>query len=306
MAKASKKTVTAQKVEEAPKKKIDKLTPEQEAMLPVYRDDWIKIGLSTEPVNFEKAKAAICEAYRAADLKEPTQFHVVDSPMAAIDLIKKLDPSKSSQTIFNEMIFGAHDASWLVFYAFFRDVVGLECCNKLSGLIELAKHCGWLNVYEDVVVFQHRPESIKMDDENRLHCENGPAIRYRDGYSVYAWHGTRIPGEWIEKKGALTPKIALTWSNIEQRRCACEILGWAKILEQLDAKVINEDKDPEIGVLLEVELPELGKEKFLKVQCGTGRTFCLPVPPTMKTAIEANAWTYNLDLKTFTVPEVRT
>ena len=28
-------------------KRIDKLTPEQEAQLPVYRDKWINIGLST-------------------------------------------------------------------------------------------------------------------------------------------------------------------------------------------------------------------------------------------------------------------
>ena len=287
-------------------KKIEKLTAEQETFLASYRDEWIKIGLSTEPVNLEAAKAAICEAYRAAGLTEPTKFYVVDSPMAAISFIQKLDPSKTKQEIFDSMIYGAHDASWLSFYSYFKDVVGLECCKKLNGLMDLAKHSGWANVYDDTVVFQHRPEVIKMDDENRLHCENGPAIRYRDGYSVYAWHGTRIPADWIEKKETLTAKIALTWENIEQRRAAAEILGWTTILEELDCKIIDEDGDPEIGTLIEADIPDIGKERFLKVKCGTGRYFCLPVPPDTKTAIEGQSWSWGLDVSEFKIPEVRT
>ena len=287
-------------------KKIEKLTAEQEAMMPVYRDEWLKIGLSTEPLDFEKAKAAMIQSYELAGLKAPDKFLVADSPMDAIRVVQSIDPKMSKQDVFNVSVYGAHDASWLSFYAFFRDVVGLECCKKLDGLIELAKHCGWANVFDELVVLQHRPEVIKMDDENRLHCENGPAIRYRDGFSVYAWHGTRIPAEWIENKASLTAKIALTWENIEQRRCAAEIIGWIKVLEELDAKVINEDGDPEIGTLLEVDLPDIGKEKFLKVQCGTGRVFALPVPPEMTTAMEAQAWTFGMSLDEFKVPEIRT
>ena len=98
----------------------------------------------------------------------------------------------------------------------------------------------------------------------------------------------------------------MTWVNIEQRRAACEILGWAKILKELDAKIINEDGDPEIGTLVEVNLPDLGKERFLRVLCGTKREFAIPVPPDMKTAVAAQAWTWGLELEDFIVPEVRT
>lgn len=286
--------------------KIESLTAEQTAKMPEYVRKWTDIGLSTAPVDLEKAKSAVCQAYKSAGLPVPTKFHVVDSPMAAIKFIQKLDPKQKPKEIFDNMIYGAHDASWLGFYQFFRDEVGIQACHKLDGLIELANHCGWLNVYEDTVVFQHRPEVIKFDAEKRLHCEDGPAIRYRDGYSVYAWHGTRVPPEWIEQKNELSAKTALTWQNIEQRRCACEILGWSKILRELDSKVIDEDGDPEIGTLVEVNLPEIGKEKFLRVLCGTKREFALPVPPEMKTALEANAWTFGFDGKDFIKPEVRT
>lgn len=289
-------------------KQIEKLTPEQEARFPEFVDKWIKIGTSTEPVDLEKAKAAACKAYRLAGLPEPTQFHLVDSPVAAIDLIKKLDPEKDSREIISEMIYGYNDASWLSFYNYFQEVVGIESCNDLQGLFDLAETSGWLNVYEDVVVFQHRPEIIKFDDEKRLHREDGPAIRFRDGFSIYAWHGTRIPAEWIEdKENSLTAQVALTWPNVEQRRCACEILGWATVLKQLNSKVIDKDGDPEIGELVEVDIPEIGRERFLRVLCGTGREFALPVPPNMKTALEANAWTYGFDVEEFgRGPEIRT
>ena len=75
---------------------------------------------------------------------------------------------------------------------------------------------------------------------------------------------------------------------------------------KLDSVVVDEDGDPEIGTLLEVDLPDIGKEKFLKVLCGTGRTFALPVPPEMKTALEAQSWTWSIDEKDFFKPEIRT
>lgn len=288
------------------KKKLNMLSDAQAAQFPKYVNRWKNIGLSTALVNLNSAKKAICEAYRKAGLKVPTQFYVVDSPLSAIKKIMELDSNKTSRDIFNEMIYGCHDAAWLGVYQFYRDEVGIQDCNKLDDLIELAKHVGWLNVYENVVVFQHRPEVIKFDDEGRLHSADGPAIRYRDGFSIYSWHGVRIPSDWIENKDKLTTKIALTWSNIEQRRCAIEILGWNKIIETLNAKVIDDDGDPEIGTLIEVDIPEFGREKFLKVQCGTRRIFYIPVPPEMKTALEANSWTYGLEAKNFVIPEVRT
>lgn len=285
---------------------IEQLTKEQEELLSVYADKWIKIGLSTEPLDFEAAKEAARKAYRLAGLKEPTQFFKAKGPVDAIRLIKELDPSKDDNTIFNEMDYGNHNANWIGFYEYFRNVLNIEECKKLDGHVDLAHASGWVSFYEDVVVFQDRPNVIKMDDQNRVHCENGPCIQYPDGLSIYCWHGTTIPAEWIEDKESLTAKIALTWDNIEQRRCACEIIGWNKILEELNAKVIDTDGDPEIGQLVEVELPDSGKEKFLRVVCGTGRLFAIPVPPEMKTALEAQSWSWGLSADEFIAPEVRT
>jgi hypothetical protein len=124
---------------------------------------------------------------------------------------------------------------------------------------------------------------------------------------LYSWHGVSIPGEWIADRKSLTAKTALTWENIEQRRAAAEILGWVHILNELDATVIDADPDPEIGTLLEVELPDIGRERFLKVQCGTSRLFALPMPPHVNTALEAQSWSFGYDdVSEFFPPEIRT
>ena len=50
---------------------IKELTAAQEQKLEAYRDKWIKIGLSTEPVNKEDAERALKDVYSVANLKEP-------------------------------------------------------------------------------------------------------------------------------------------------------------------------------------------------------------------------------------------
>jgi hypothetical protein len=205
----------------------------------------------------------------------------------------------------NKAGYGQHDSNWLAFYEFFEKETGLSCCKKLDGLMEVAREAGWFWPFENAVIITSRPTLLKRDEDNRLHCETGPALRYADGWSIYAWHGVRIPSEWIEDKKSLSPETALKWGNLEQRRAACEIVGWDKILSELKAVCVDRNNDPQIGELLEVNLPDSGKEKFLRVVCGTGRTFALPVPPEMKTALEANAWTYGIDAEEYR-PEIRT
>ena len=50
---------------------ITKLTPQQEGQLDEFRDRWLKIGLNCEPLDREKAKAAIGKMYQAIGKPEP-------------------------------------------------------------------------------------------------------------------------------------------------------------------------------------------------------------------------------------------
>jgi hypothetical protein len=206
-----------------------------------------------------------------------------------------------------DSVYGQHDASWLAFHRFFSAECGLKKeTAALHGLWELCQSAGWALPFDGFCFIADRHDICKLDANGRIHAEDGPAIHYPDGLAVYAWHGTRVPADWIEDRTSLTAKTALTWKNIEQRRAACEILGWKTILAELSANTIDRDEDPEIGELVEVDIPDFGRERFLRVMCGTKREFALPVPPTMKTALEANAWTYAIDANEFIKPEIRT
>jgi hypothetical protein len=175
----------------------------------------------------------------------------------------------------------------------------------------------------------HEPLVRVLDPQSRVHCPHGPAIVHADGTPEFFWRGTRVPSyfipitdHWREQHRCelqpltrpyepMTAESALSHRNTEVRRAACEIVGWHKILEDLNAVVINKNKDPTIGELLRVVLPNPEDpwggipQQFLRVRCGTGRVFALAVPNECNTALEANAWTYGLDPRDYK-PEVRT
>ena len=179
---------------------------------------------------------------------------------------------------------------------------------KLEPLFRLVNDsCAGAFLYDGAVLTYDRPLFRRTDDQDRLHYPEGPAIEYRDGTGVYFWHGLEVDSEWITNPESLDPLEILGRErmNAELRRAACEIIGWDRVIAAGDAKTIDKDADPEIGELLEVQLPNTGSSYFLKVVCGTGRNFVIPVPNNMKTALEANAWTYGYDKDKF-LPEIRT
>ena len=203
---------------------------------------------------------------------------------------------------------GQQSAAWQAFYLFCEEIgvkYGDDDMKILNAWGAISKSACWWAPWEGICIISDRPRHVSFDQNGRLHNEKGKSVEFSDGWGIYSWHGVNVPAEWIDSKESLTPTIALKWENLEQRRVACEIVSWARILDELKSKVINADADPQIGTLVEVDLPDSGKERFLRVKCGTGRDFALAVPANMKTALEASAWTYGVDGNMYK-PEVRT
>ncbi|WP_245440201.1 DUF6745 domain-containing protein [Mesorhizobium sp. Z1-4] len=193
-----------------------------------------------------------------------------------------------------------------------RDILGLELREHEGYRFweQASIHGGFRVMHEEFCLVSDFPEAIRIDDENRPHCEDGPSHRWRDGWALYHWHGTRIPAEWIEDRDSLTPAMALTWENVDQRAAACEILGWHKIIDmQISAgkgRLIDEDDDPQIGRLVEIDLPDHGPQKFIHAKCGTGRDIAVMADAKARTVMEAQAASYGLSANDFLKPEVRT
>lgn len=270
--------------------KIKMLTEAQLAQIPEYVEKYTKLGLRTDQIDFEVAVQTLKD-FLGEDC-ERHEFVYVASPSGI---------PKNAKNI----TYGNHDVNWVAHYKFFND--NFEICPEIETMVPVIENLGWVYYDDKKIYVCDRPTKIKFDEQNRTHSETGPAIEYSDGFAVYIWHGMRVPKEWIMNKESLTEKEFFRHQNAELRRVACEIVGWNKVLDKLSAKVIDEDADPEIGTLLEVNIPDIGNERFLKVLCGTKREFAMPVPPTVKTAIEAQAWMLGFDdVNEFMPPEFRT
>jgi len=286
---------------------IKDITDEQVAKFPEYVEKYIRIGLSTDRMDKNAAVAAVKLAYEKAEVEMPENLIFCKGPLDANEKIQK--ESNGEYNSLSGIYYGSLNAAQISYINYCKNEFGDQLrergvdIDRIDGISDITNHCGIVNMFDTHVFISERPTQIRFDDRNLLHCEDGPAIEYEDGFTVYAWHGQRVPKQWIEE--GLSAKEALTCENIEQRRAACEIVGWDKILDDLNVEVIHEDGDPEIGTLVAVDIPDIGREHYLRVRCGTGRGFAIPVPPECKTALEANAWTYGLEPYEYQ-PEVRT
>jgi len=210
---------------------------------------------------------------------------------------------------------GQHEASWLAFYSFFATECGLKTqTENLQGLWELCKSCGWIMPYKNICFASERHNICRLNENGVIHCENGPAIAYPDGFEIYAWNGTRIPKEWVTNRDTIDPAVILAATNVEQRAAGAACIGWARIAEKLDRKIINGDPESDIGALVEMTLPGLPEPgRFLMAKCPRNGTICEGVPTVsdiddlpIQTAIAAQAWRDCLPASEYVHPTIRT
>lgn len=193
------------------------------------------------------------------------------------------------------------DLSHLALTAIGAQELGLPQVSAWADPLFHAFQAGcWQLIWIEEVLYWVAKPRVRVDEAGRLHCETGPALdSHTESEPHYYWHGVRVPDGWL--LGAPpSPLEALNWPNTEQRRAACEIIGWQRILDLLRARTIDADPDPQIGTLVEVDLSaeaggdgRMGRARFLRVLCGTGRKFALPVPPDVDTAGAAQAWLWD-------------
>ena len=196
---------------------------------------------------------------------------------------------------------GGWDAFWLAFYDYARKI-GVKYPPKTDAALDAyrayAAACGVSYLYPGAAFISDRPDRILFDHMRRLHADDGPALRWRDGYGIYAWHGMRIPADLIDRRHEMTPKSITAIANAEHRRAAIEIYahvhGPDKFVKDLGATIVSSDKchgRPR-------RLYRLGDQQWVHVingskePDGTRREFLLGVPGDVTTPHEAVAWSY--------------
>ncbi len=315
--------------------KIMALTADQESTFQHYIDRWTAIGLSTEPIDREKHDESICAIYKLAGLKEPRIVYVdcalsgaiasgiltdegaMDSVMGSVwgsvwgsvrvsvgDSVRGsvIDSVRATKIKWVDWLYGNMWAGYGAWGEFFLEQCGVDVNRDCLNHME---HGHWIWPLDGLCLCSERPIAIYTDNQGRNHRENGPAVEYPTGWGPFVWHGTIVPPEWLLGKPP-TAAEAIKWENMEQRRAACEILGWVNVLNELNARTIDKHKNYAVGELLEVDIPDIGKGRFLRVMCGTQREFALPVPLDMDTAENAQRWLNFIPDDIHFIPEVRT
>lgn len=141
------------------------------------------------------------------------------------------------------------------------------------------------------------PRPVLRFLDERLHSADGPAISWPDGAQLWFWRGVRVPRDVVETPEAITVPRMGAERNAEVRAAMIDRYGKDRFLRDAGARRVHEDA---FGVLYRVE--GLGGEPVAIVRLrnatpdpdGTFREYFLRVPPTMRTAREAVAWTFSL------------
>jgi Domain of unknown function (DUF6745) len=211
---------------------------------------------------------------------------------------------------FSESVAGPAELSWLGPFEFVRSVLGLKAeTAPLLGLMQVAANVGWLQPHERTCFLSERACLLRGDAEGRLHEARGPALRFGDGWSAFAWKGVEIPAWLIRHKEAITLATIDAESNVQVRRCMIEIMTPQRYIALGGARKVAED---ETGVLWRkiwlnydiwtaVEVINATPEPD-----GTHRHYFLQVPANINSAREAVAWTYGMQPDQYSKLVVRT
>ena len=107
--------------------------------------------------------------------------------------------------------YGPRDLSGVGLAAYVAEVLDGDAGPALRGLRPIAENAGWFVPHEAVCWLSLCPDVLSADRYGRLHCGDGPALRYPDGWGLYAWKGTPLPAWMITQP----KKIALQWIDAQ-------------------------------------------------------------------------------------------
>jgi len=301
---------------------------------------WLRHALCTDPADRPAAEEAITQLYSRLD-KPPPRFVWVGSPAAAVRLLPPPRPlsvhgpwavENDLATLWSaarrgrpsvwdpwrrtvrETVAGMVRAQLRaditdrlgVHWAGQHDVDWVTHLREPSPWVTLARSCGWWWPRDNLCVVSERPRVLRTEPaqhgELRLHSAVGPAVEYRDGWTVHAWHGTRVPAWVID---APTVDNIVEESNVEVRRCAIERIGWHAFTYQACLRLVGQAADPG-NPGSELRLYDLPYQRWgaptrllLAVngsveRDGTRRRYGLRVPPWFDDPLDAAGWTYGL------------
>lgn len=191
------------------------------------------------------------------------------------------------------------------YYSFFETLVQDERISSYvracEPMVDATIAGAWQMFLTDRELLVLRRPGLHWDERDLLHREDGPAIEFPQdagGERVWFWHGVEVNEKIVLAPDTLSVDEILNEPNAEVRRVMIERFGPQRVLEEANAKEVAVD---DYGKLWRLDLP--GDEPLVMVELinstaepdGSFKTYWLRVPPDMRTAREAVAWTFEID-----------
>jgi len=196
--------------------------------------------------------------------------------------------------IFEPVLAGQHGIRRCAFNLALAEVLELEKRHLLRAMLMLMQQVGAWFPFQHICYVSERHSVIELDWLNRLHNTDGAAVVYPDGWEVYALHGVSMPENSIMHPHTLTVDQIVDTENVEVRRILIERYGIEHFLVDTQATLLHQDTT---GTLYSIAVRRWRAEPIIVVKVldpSTGREYLLRVPPHMRRAREAVAWTFGL------------
>jgi len=189
---------------------------------------------------------------------------------------------------------GQQEGVWIEGLLFFRDVLGVRYAPHLSERLDwwadLARSCLWWWPYSGICVVGDRPAEIHTLDEEGLHNDSGPAVRFRDGWSIWAIGGIVVDEQVVLQPDTQTLQQIRRERNAEVQRIRIERYGWDRYLAEVGAVVIDRRRN-DVEATRETLMRTPGGNRLLVCACpSTARVYALAVPRNVRTCERAQAW----------------
>ena len=245
---------------------------------------------ATSQATYEATRQATSQATDA--LADLSKWFVVDCDWLALATLLKVGKLglRCAQEAWYMWRGGNQWSGWVAYISFFRHVAKLGESHKINyskweHYEQATIHGGPQYFHKEFVMVSDRPRVLKVDDQNRPHCMDGPFCAWSDGSALFAVHGVRVPAWIILKPEQITVAKIEAEANAEIRRIMVDKYGIERYLVEAGAEEIHKDST---GILYRKEMPN--DEAIVMVRVvnstaepdGTFKEYFLRVAPDLR------------------------
>ena len=210
--------------------------------MPAIAEKWINIFNNNATWNDEKVIEGVKWCYEASKLSPPREVVICDSPAdcqikanhaLGRTIIEHIEPSS---------YLSYSDCGWVSFHDFF-DQIGVSEDEDFRKFRDLMENGVYYSILFDEMAFVSKPPvAVLKNEDDALHCVDGPALYFSDGYGMYSVNGREVEDELIED--GFTFEDFQNEENEDIRACMITIIkereGDAGLLKFLGAEMVDE------------------------------------------------------------------